>query len=25
LAVWCKECANTATNKARKKRLAIRN
>lgn len=25
LAVWCKECANKATNKARKKRLAIRN
>jgi hypothetical protein len=24
LAVWCKECANKATNKARKKRLAIR-
>jgi hypothetical protein len=23
LAVWCKECANRATNKARKKRLAI--
>ncbi len=23
LAVWCKECANKATNKARKKRLAI--
>ena len=25
LAVWCKECSNKATNKARKKRLAIRN
>ncbi|MHC4245149.1 MAG: hypothetical protein ACYSU4_22300 [Planctomycetota bacterium] len=25
LAVWCKECANKATNKARKKRIAIRN
>jgi hypothetical protein len=25
LAVWCKECANKATNKARNKRLAIRN
>ncbi len=25
LAVWCKECANKATNKARKKRLAIHN
>ncbi len=25
LAVWCKECANKATNKARKKQLAIRN
>jgi len=25
LAMWCKECANKATNKARKKRLAIRN
>ncbi len=25
LIVWCKECANKATNKARKKRLAIRN
>ena len=25
LAVWCKECANKATNKARKKRLAIGN
>ena len=24
LAVWCKECANKATNKARKTRLAIR-
>ena len=23
LAIWCKECANKATNKARKKRLAI--
>ena len=25
LAVWCKECANTATNKSLKKFLAIRN
>jgi len=25
LAVWCKECSDKATNKARKKRLAIRN
>ena len=25
LSEWCKECANKATNKARKKRLAIRN
>jgi hypothetical protein len=25
LSLWCKECANKATNKARKKRLAIRN
>jgi len=25
LATWCKECANKATNKARKKRVAIRN
>ena len=25
LATWCKECVNKATNKARKKRLAIRN
>jgi len=25
LATWCKECANKATNKSRKKRLAIRN
>ena len=25
LSVWCKECANKATNKARKRRLAIRN
>ena len=25
LAVWCKECLDKATNKARKKRLAIRN
>ena len=25
LAIWCKECANKATDKARKKRLAFRN
>ena len=24
LAIWCKECANKATNKARRKRLAVK-